>query len=412
MKSSVLKTFILLSILYSLSISFTKVTFTLFLIGKGFSKLETNFIFSTFNISVILLEPLTSPIAELFSKKSSFIIGCILKIITALLFVFSTSVYGMVTAEIVSGLAAAFISGCLTAWFFDEIKNQPELSERGYKVFTLVSRYKSLFVVLGGLTGSLLGNENLNNPWIANGLFFAILILIAQKVMPKSSTDYSIKSYSPDNHEKNKNDYKIKTLFNNYKSILSDKFIFYLLSSSFISGMGLISLQMFRIPMIKHDFKISTFYVGMIWVIIESARILGTFFVNRYYDMFKIPIQGLIYLPVISFFLLSGAKFFSGTYMMIILFFMFEFMTPFYSCLKEYLLGKRILSLGRVTVLSLENSIDKIGDVIGLIFIGWLADSFSMDIAWYSSALIFSFSSIIYYLAYKEQKKQELLNNI
>lgn len=400
-KNNVLKTFILLSILYALSISFTKVTFTLFLLDKGFTKLENNFIFSTFNFSVILLEPLTAPIAELFSKKSSFIIGCILKIITALLFIFSTNIFGMVVAEIVSGLAAAFISGCLTAWFFDHIKNNSELSEKGYKVFSLVSRFKSLFVILGGLSGSYLGNNNLNNPWIANMLFFSLLIIIAKYVMPNDE-NYEIKE--------KKKDYKLKTLFNNYKNILSDRFISFLLSSSLVSGMGLISLQMFRLPMIKEDFKISTFYVGIIWVIIESARIFGTFFVNKYYDSFKIPIQGLIYLPILSFFLLVGAKFFSGSFLMIIFFFIFEFFSPFYSCLKEYLLGQRVLSLGRVTILSLENSIDKIGDVIGLILIGWIADSFSIEIAWYISAFIFSTSSILYYFAYKEQKNQNLIN--
>lgn len=395
-KNNVLKTFILLSILYALSISFTKVTFTLFLIDKGFTKLESNFIFSTFNFSVILLEPLTSPIAELFSKKSSFIIGCILKVITALLFILSTSVYGMVMAEIVSGLAAAFISGCLTAWFFDHIRKDEELSERGYKIFSLVSRFKSTFVIIGGLSGSYLGNSNLNNPWFANLSFFIILMLIALKVMPN---DENIEN------KVSKKDYKIKTLISNYKHILSDRFILFLLSSSLISGMGLISLQMFRLPMIKEDFKISTFYVGIIWVIIESARILGTFFVNKYYDLFKIPVQGLIYLPIISFLLLSGAKLFSGTIIMILLFFIFEFFSPFYSCLKEFLLGEKVLSLGRVTVLSLENSIDKIGDVIGLLLIGWIADSYSVNVAWYISAFIFSLSSIFYYLVYKEQKK-------
>lgn len=399
MNKSVLRTFILLSVLYALSISFTKVTFTLFLADKGFNKLESNFIFSTFNISVILLEPLTAPIAELISRKKSFLIGCFLKIITALLFIFSTNITGMVIAEICSGLAAAFISGCLTAWFFDEIQNNKELSERGYKVFTLVSRYKSMFVILGGLAGSYIGNNNLNLPWLANGLFFLLLTIIAMKVMPEKNLRLEKKT-----------EYKIKTLLSNYKLILSDRFIFFLLSSSLISGMGLISLQMFRLPMIKSDFKTSVLGVGIVWVLIESARILGTFFVNKYYDMFKIPIKGLIYLPIVSFILLAGAKFFSGTFIMIALFFAFEFFMPFYSCLKEYMLGQKTLNLGRVTVLSLENSIEKIGDVIGLIFIGYLADQISIDFAWYTSALIFATSSIMYYLAYKEQKKQLVTN--
>lgn len=396
--NKILKTFIILSILYALSLSFTKVTFTLFLIGKGFTKLETNFIFSTFNISVILLEPLTAPIAELISKKKSFVIGCVLKVITVLLFILSQDLTGMVMAEIVSGLAAAFISGCLTAWFFDEIKNNQELSEKGYRILTLVSRYKSICTILGALAGSYLGNISLTLPWAASGVFFLLLVIIGQKML----TEDEEKEIEDEIKDKKLN--KIKLLLSNYKNIISDKFIFFILASSLISGMGLISLQMFRVPLIKSEFSLTTFQVGMIWVLIESSRIIGTFFVNKYYDMFNIPIKGLIYLPILSATFLIFAKYFSGSYLMIFFFFLFEFLMPFYSTLKDYLLSKRNMSIGRVTVLSLENAIDKIGDVIGLIFIGWLADKLSMDIAWYTSSLIFSMSAIMYYLAYQQQK--------
>jgi DHA3 family tetracycline resistance protein-like MFS transporter len=393
-----LRTFITLSILYALALSFTKVTFTLFLFDKGFTKLETNFIFSTFNLSVIFLEPLTAPIAELMSKKKSFIIGCVLKIITVLLFIFLESFNGMVVAEIVSGLASAFISGCLTAWFFDEIRNKPDLSEKSYRILTLVSRYKSICTILGALLGSYLGNTNLDMPWLASGIFFAILAIIGQKIL----TEKEEKEVEKEIVSKKLN--RIKLLLSNYKNIISDRFILFLLSSSFISGMGLISLQMFRIPLIKSEFHLTTFQVGMIWILIESSRIIGTFFVNKYYDLFPIPIKGLIYVPFLSASFLIFAKYFANSYLMIFFFFLFEFLMPFYSTLKDYLLSKRNLSIGRVTVLSLENSIDKIGDVIGLLFIGWLADQFSMDIAWYTSSLIFSFSAYMYYCAYRQQK--------
>lgn len=399
MNNNILRTFIILSIVYALAISFTKVTFTLFLLGKGFTKLQTNFIFSTFNISVIFLEPLTAPIAELISKKKSFVIGCLLKVITVLLFVLSEDLTGMVMAEVVSGLAAAFISGCLVAWFFDELKKQPSLSEKGYGILALVSRYKSIATISGGLIGSYLGSINLNFPWLASGLFFAVLIFIGQKVL----TEDEEKELEDEIKVKKTN--KLTLLINNYKHIISDRFIFFLLSSSFISGMGLISLQMFRVPLIKSEFQVSTFYVGMIWVLIESSRIIGTFFVNKYYDMFNLPIKGLIYLPFISGTFLILAKIFSGSYLMIFFFFLFEFIMPFYSTLKDYLLSNRNPSIGKVTVLSLENSIDKIGDVIGLIFIGWLADKYSMNVAWYTSSLIFSLSAIMYYFAYKQQKQ-------
>ena len=126
--------FIIINILFTFSVSFNKTTFVLFLYDKGLTNFEANLLFSVFNISVILFEPLSAIISELLPKKGSFIIGCILKVITSLIFINAQSLKVLIIAEIISGLSIGFISGSLVAWAVDKLKSKNQW-ENGYEIF-------------------------------------------------------------------------------------------------------------------------------------------------------------------------------------------------------------------------------------------------------------------------------------
>lgn len=397
MKNSILYKFIFLTILYSFSISFNKTTFVLFLYDLGLSKFEANFAFSVFNFSVIIFEPFSAIIGEKFGCRLSFILGSVLKVLSSFVFLYAGDLNTIIIAELLSGLAAAFISGALTAWAVNKLKANNQWGENSYQIFTLVLRFKSIFVILGGLTGAYLGEVNLVLPWLATLVSFALLFIISVFVM--NDNNESLANIIDSGSYKKKKS-TLDTIFSGYLTAVREKTVFLLIFSSFFSSMALISLQMFRLPIIKDNLEISQISLGYIWIVIEFARILGTFFVNRYYKYFDFPVKGLILLPVFSSVLLILAFYFSHSYLMILFFFMFEFFEPFYNCLKEYLINSKSGDEGRLTVLSLENSFSKVGSIFGLLWIGYLADSFSMSFAWYFSSVIFAFSSLIYLAIY------------
>lgn len=410
MKSRTLSTFIFLSALYTFALSFTKTTFVLFLYGKDFTRLETNFIFSVFNISVIIFEPLTAPIAEIFGKKKSFIIGCILKFFTAILFIYAEKMPLFVIAEILSGLSAAFISGTLTAWAVDKLKKENEW-KNGYEIFAKVSRYQSLFLISGGLLGAYMGNVDLTIPWMANCFTFGVLALVSFFIMDFRKSK-SIGINLTKNSAENSNFDMFTTIFQGYKQSIKDKMILAILFSSFISSFSLSSLQMFRLPIIKESFGFSQITLGYVWVFIETARLLGSFLVGKYFRIFSIPVEGLIFLPVISAVLLIGSYLNNGNILMIICFFLFEFLGPFYTSIRNEILSNRIGDVGRVTLLSIENIVDKIGTSLGLIIIGYLADLISISYAWYFSSAVFSVTSLLYYIVYIKETKGSVKNPV
>jgi MFS family permease len=398
MKKKIILSYILLSCLYAITLSFNKTTFVLFFYDKGFTKLETNLIFSVFNFSTLIFEPLASPISEVFSKKLSFIIGCFLKIITTILFISGNNIYFMITAEVFSGLAAAFISGTLISWFIEKLKEINQWEE-GYKILNYTGRFKAISTIIGGISGAYIGNKNLVFPWIASLIFFIILTITSYFIMDKRKYENSFRNFPKT--EINKEFFKNR-IINGYKLTVKDKIILLLIISSFVSEFSLTSIYMFRLPIIKQDFQVSQITLGYLWFIIEFAKIVGSFFVISYYKLFDNPIKGLIFLPIISFIALIGAKFYSGNILMLILLFIFEFLEPFYNSLKNDILNTRIENIGRVTILSFENTISKIGNSLGLICIGYIADIISINFAWYLGSTIFTINAYLYYLVYKK----------
>ncbi len=363
----------------------------MFLYDKGLTNFEANLLFSVFNISVILFEPLSAIISELLPKKGSFIIGCILKVITSLIFINAQSLKVLIIAEIISGLSIGFISGSLVAWAVDKLKSKNQW-ENGYEIFALVSKYKTIFLIIGGLLGAYLGEKNLTIPWIANCISFSILIILSFILM--DTRPYETKILKNCISKIDNNIYNL--VLKGYKLAINDKYILLLILSTLISSMSLASLQMFRLPMIKNGFAINQISLGYIWIFIECGRLLGSFFVKKFYSSFKIPMMGLIFMPFISSGFLISAFYFSGNSLMLLCFFAFEFLEPFYSCLKDGIINSRIQNEGRITVLSLESIADKLGSTIGLVFIGYLADKVSMTFAWYFSSVIFIFTSLLY----------------
>ncbi|MCS7092679.1 MAG: hypothetical protein NZM26_05030, partial [Patescibacteria group bacterium] len=166
------------------------------------------------------------------------------------------------------------------------------------------------------------GEKNLIFPWIANLIFFIILTIIACFIMDINKNEQKIKSLLKINIDKNS--LRNKVLIG-YKYTIKDKIILLIMISSFISEFSLTSLYTFRLPMIKQDFNISQITLGYLWVIIEFAKIIGSFFVISYYKNFNNTLKGLVILPIISTLILIAAKFYSGTILMLIFFFIFEF---------------------------------------------------------------------------------------
>jgi len=397
---SAAKKYYILETIYSLSLSFTKATFVIFFIANKLNRFEIGLIFGIFNLTVILAEPLTATYGELFGRKKSLLIGCILKVIAASMFFFGSSFPHFFIAEIFSAIALTFISGSIMAWAVDELKKEGD-KRNFFEIFATCKKYKYMALIIGGLSGAYMGSYAISIPWAANGILFLILIFIASILMNTSTETSSLKKVN-----------LFKTL-NGYKIILQDKCLLALIASSFIASFALASIKLFWLPTVKENLGTSIAFLGWLWVGISGANFLGTHFIKPFVKKFSYKLDGLIVFSVFSTTFLLMMIFTINTWWTLLFYFLFEFGKPLYSTVKSDLINYQIPEDGRLTIISLHSLSIKLGASLGLISIGFLSDYWGLQQAWHLAAGIFFLNLFLYIIIHtwmlKIPKKREIL---
>ena len=129
-----------------------------------------------------LLEIPTGVVADLYSRRRSVLIGIFLYgigfVMEGALPWFAT----VLLAQIVWGCGDTFITGALEAWIASEETGKPmdEVFLRGGQLAQLGS-------VVGVVSGTLLGNINLQLPLILAGVLYLLLGLVFTRIMPETN---------------------------------------------------------------------------------------------------------------------------------------------------------------------------------------------------------------------------------
>ncbi|MEI8347033.1 MAG: MFS transporter [Pseudomonadota bacterium] len=380
-----IKKYFLLETSYAFALSFTKATFVLFFLDKGLSYLDVALIFSVFNLTVIIAEPLTAFVADAFGRRPSLIIGAFLKVIAAILFITGKNIPQFICAEIISGIAATFISGCLMAWMVDNLQEKDR--HNLCHLFARCEKYKYLALIAGGLLGALSGEISLKLPWFFCALFFTVFLLVVLQVMPADSGKGKMRKKM-----------LLSQSLSNYRLVTQDAPLLLLIISSFMATFAMAPIQLFWLPSIKHSMSASISFLGFLWVGIASCNFLGASLIPRYLRFFKNKIDGLALSMFISFFFLILMILTIHHPLTILFYFLFELGSPLFSSVRDDLINQQIKGEERVTILSLQSLMAKLGTCSGLFLFGQMGPKIGQQNSWYFFALFFLGNIFVYWM--------------
>lgn len=138
------------------------------------------FIWTVFQISVLLFEIPTGVVADVYSRRLSVILGFLATSLGSLFVgafqTYSTVLLGMV----ILGIGDALLSGALDAWIADEIGN-----ERVGPVYMRGSQVAQIAILAGIPIGTALGTIALNVPILLSGALYLLLALFLTRAMPE-----------------------------------------------------------------------------------------------------------------------------------------------------------------------------------------------------------------------------------
>lgn len=138
------------------------------------------FIWTVFQISVLLFEIPTGVVADVYSRRLSVILGFLATSLGSLFVgafqTYSTVLLGMV----ILGIGDALLSGALDAWIADEIGN-----EGVGPVYMRGSQVAQIAILAGIPIGTALGTIALNVPILLSGALYLLLALFLTRAMPE-----------------------------------------------------------------------------------------------------------------------------------------------------------------------------------------------------------------------------------
>jgi MFS family permease len=195
--SHLVRTYLIIAGLYTLSASLIWGVNTLFLLDAGLDIFEVFIANAAFTVGMVIFEVPTGVVADTRGRRLSFLFSAITLLLGTLGYV-TISVTGgglilFVLASIILGLGFCFYSGAVEAWLVDGLKvcgYEGELD----RVFARGSMVSGAAMLVGTVGGGLLGSLDLAWPYLGRAVLLLAVFVVAFGAMhdvgfsPRAST--------------------------------------------------------------------------------------------------------------------------------------------------------------------------------------------------------------------------------
>jgi MFS family permease len=195
--TSVTRSYLVLTGLYTLSASLIWGVNTLFLLDAGLSIAQVFFVNAVFTAAMALFEIPTGVLADTRGRRFSFLLSIAILFAGTLAYVAVAQTGGSIwlfgLASVLLGLGFTFYSGAMEAWLVDAL-NASGFDGVLDDIFARASMVSAVAMLIGTVLGGVLGTWNLALPFLVRCALLAIVFLVALLTMreigftPRSTT--------------------------------------------------------------------------------------------------------------------------------------------------------------------------------------------------------------------------------
>src|SRR4051794_2654761 len=182
----VIRSYLLISGLFTLSASLIWGINTLFLLDAGLTIFQVFVANAAFTAAMALFEVPTGVVADTRGRRASFLLSEAILAVGTLAYVGVAAIHGglllFCLAGVILGLGYTFYSGAVEAWLVDALK------ATGYEheldgVFARASMVSHVAMILGTVGGGLLGTIDLSIPYLVRVALILISLAIGFRIM-------------------------------------------------------------------------------------------------------------------------------------------------------------------------------------------------------------------------------------
>ena len=354
-------------------------TIILFYENHGLSFEKSLLLKTILSLSIFVFEIPSGYFADIFGRKSCLVLGGFVWTLGLLFYCFQTSFTAFAIAEILSGLAASLISGANTALGFDSLVTINQ--EQNYRyVEARLGAIAGITEAICGLIGGLVAAINLVYPFYLQTICILLYFLIALTLVEPNL-------HGVDNDNGNKQAINHREIWSAIRlSLLENKNVKWLILFSANFGIAtFLAVWLSQADMQSRGLAVSSF--GFAWaafhLIMSFASLKSTSIENILGT--KQVFLGLVLLLGLSYIFLGMINQMWGIIFIALIYFSRGVRGP----LVLNHINQNLPSSIRATVLSIKSFIFRLGFIVIAPVIGWITDTYNLDIALFLIGFIF-----------------------
>lgn len=368
----IIRTYIAIASLYTLSASLIWGVNTLFLLSAGLDIFGTFVANAVFTAAMVIFEVPTGVVADTAGRRASFLLSTAVLCLATLGYVGVSLVGGglfwFCVMSVFLGIGFTFYSGAVEAWLVDALKTTDYDGDLD-PIFARAGIITSALMLVGTIGGGFLGNINLAYPYVVRAILLAIVFGWAYLYMheigytPRALTRASIpaemrkvarESITYGWHNRPVRLIMITTLFHGLYSIWG----FYATQPYFLDLLG------------QPD---AVWVSGVVAALVSLTGIIGGWLVARFMRRFRFRTTILIATAAVYTAATIGVGLASSFWLAVGLFLLGSLVVSIFTPVKQSYIHQIIPSAQRATVISFDSMMSSAGGVVGQTGLGYLS---------------------------------------
>jgi MFS family permease len=176
------RTYYFITCLYRLSWSALGPTYALFLLSRGLDILQVNLVLAVYLITACVFEVPTGAVADVFGRKVSFILSCLVRALAFGLYYFSDTFGEFLVAEFIDAVGTTLATGAFDAWAVDGMRDEGNRRPVD-RLFARANMMAQTSAIVGGFTAAQLAERDLTWPWLIGTAGFLLCALAGAVLM-------------------------------------------------------------------------------------------------------------------------------------------------------------------------------------------------------------------------------------
>lgn len=368
----------LLTCVYRIAWSALGPTYGLFLLDRGLDLLQLNVVLAVYLITICLFEVPTGAVADLFGRKASFLVSCVVRAAAFGLYYWSDTFAEFLVAEVIDAIGTTLATGAFDAWAVDGVRRDGD-ERPADRLFARGQMLGQAMSLVGGLGAAQLADRDLALPWLIGcGGFLLCAALGALLMREAPPATAAAPSYSV-----------TAAVGEGLAIVRSAPLLRQLCLLTALSAFATMpAFQMWQ-PRLSGLAGEGPWLMGWVWAFLGLSSLVGSAAVPR-----LLPRLGragtLAVATAWRALTLGGAGAAAGFPLAVTGFLLQEVGFGICEPVLQAWMNDHATAARRATVLSIRSMAFTLGGGSGLVVLGWLALRTDIGTAWLASALIYA----------------------